>query len=206
MMPNMKKSIAAIGWFPIAFTEGTGYTYKEINWFEDAEAGGRDFTADPRGELTEVYANGKRVMAVNENDGYDIKLQLLSIIDDIEAEWLGKTVDAKTHAVAEYSEGKELPKFGLVVVYTSVRDEYIVEWYYQCQVSKRNSKNGKTSEGKFEAQFLDLELVCNPREHDDPKKRLVTYTEYLAEIPKTVNEPTTEASGENTDSGEGTTT
>ena len=190
MSLNMKKSIAAVGWFPIAFTEGTGYKYDTINWVEDDEAGGRDFTADPRGELTDVYANGKCVMSVNENDGYDIKLQLLSIVDDIEAEWLGKTVDAATHAVAEYSEGKKMPKFGLVVVYTSVEGGYIVEWYYQCQVTKRNSKSGKTTEGKFEAQFLDLELVCNPREHDDPKKRLVTYTEYLAEKPTKVNVPT----------------
>ena len=186
---NMKKSIVAVGWFPIEFTKETGYTYDKINWFGDGEAGGRDFTADPRGELTEVYANGKCVLSVNENDGYDIKLQLLSVVDDIEKEWFGRDVDAATHAVAEYSDGKEFPKFGLVVVYTNVSGGYIVEWYYQCQVSKRNAKSGKTTEGKFEAQFLDLELTAKPRENDNADKRLVTYTEYLEAMPEAVNEP-----------------
>ena len=187
-MPNMKKSIAAVGWFTTTYAVGTGYTYGDIKWFGDEEAGGREFSADPRGELTEVYANGKSVIAVNENDGYDGKIQLLSVVDDIEKDWLGNAV-SNDHAVAEYSEGKQFPKFGLVVVYTSLDGGYIVEWYYQCQVSKRPSKSGKTSEGKFEAQFLDLELTIKPREHDDPKKRLVTYTQYTDAMPESVALP-----------------
>lgn len=179
----MKKTIAKVGYFTIAYASGV-YTYGAPTWFESAVAGGREFSASPRGETTEVYADGKRVIAVNDNDGYDCKLQLLDIIDNIEKDWLGRTVETTTSNVAEYSDGAEFPKFGLAVVYEQRGGGYETEWYYQCQVSKRPEKTGKTSEGKFEAQFFDVEITASPREHDEGSK-LVCYTSYTTTMPTT---------------------
>lgn len=180
----MKKSIVKIGYFSVAY-ESNAYAYGTPTWFADAVAGGRSFEATPRGDLTEVYANGKRVIADNANDGYDIKLQLLDIVDDIEEDWLGNTVEATTNHVVEKSTGTEFPKIGLCICYSTRAGAYEVEWYYQCQVSKRPNRSGKTSEGKFDPQYFDVELTCLPREHDEPASMLVMYRQKLTELPTT---------------------
>lgn len=184
----MKKTIAAIGYATITYAAESGYTYGNIKWFESEKAGGRSFSAAARGQTTEVYADGKCVMAITENDGYDIDLQLLDIIDDIEEEWLGNAVDEGGN-IAEYAESKQLPKFCLAASYTNNMGQVETEFYYQCQVAARPTRSGKTSEGKFEAQFLDLKLKALPRENDPAKKKLVMYKTVGNELPTSVAVP-----------------
>ena len=67
--------------------------------------------------------------------------------------------------------------------------KYLVDFYYDTQVTARPDKSGKTSEGKFEASFLDLSLKSLPREHDDPAKRLVTYSYKTDTLPTSIIVP-----------------
>lgn len=185
----MKKSIVKVGYATFTVDEETGkYTYAPIKYFESDKSGGREHKATPRGELTEVYADGVVVLSHNENDGYDHTLQLLDLVDDIDKDWLGNTVADDGSGVAEYSTGAEFPKFALVIVHTQVNapKKYLVDFYYETQVTARPDKSSKTSEGKFEAAFLDLSLKTLPREHDDPAKRLVTYSYRTDEMPKSI--------------------
>lgn len=199
----MKKSIVKVGYSLFSWLKDVGYTYESIKYFESEKSGGREWSATPRGETTEVYADGKVVITANENDGYDATLQLLDLVDDIDKDWLGNVVTAD--GVAEYSDGKALPKFALVIIHTQVSGDYLVEIYYETQVTARPNKNGKTSEGKFEPAFLDLNLKVTPREHDEPRKKLVMYSYKTKEIPTDIILPSPEdTTGENTESGETT--
>ena len=188
----MKKSIVQVGYATFTFDEESGkYTYAPIKYFESEKSGGREHKATPRGDLTEVYADGKVVISVNENDGYDHTLQLLDLVDDIDKDWLGNSVAADGSGVAEYSTGASFPKFALVIVHTAANaaKKYLVDFYYDTQVTARPEKSGKTSEGKFEASFLDLSLKSLPREHDDPAKRLVTYSYKTDTLPTSIIVP-----------------
>ncbi len=189
----MKKSIAKVGYAPITWDDKTKeYTYGAIKYFESEKSGGRSYEATPRGEETTIYADGMAVFAVNENDGYDLKLQLLDIVDDIDKDWLGNEVSDE--GIAEYATGNSMPKFALVLVNTDTAGKYVTEFYYQTEVVERPSKSGKTSEGKFEAAFFDVTLKCLPREHDEPTKRLVTYQYRSDKIPEGIKLPAAAAS------------
>lgn len=187
----MKKSIVRVGYAPINWSgESKKYSYGAVKWFESEKSGGREFEASPRGEAYEVYTDGKLVMAGSENDGYDITLQLLDLVDDIDKDWLGNDVNSDSMGVTEYSEGKDFPKFALIVVYTQTDGTYLTEYYYQVQVSERPKISGKTSEGKFEAAFFDITLKALPREYDEPAKRLVRYSHKTDTMPTAVIDPT----------------
>lgn len=183
----MKKTIARVGHFSITETsEEKKPTYGEITWFESEKSGGREYTADPAGETTEIWADGKAVLSVDDNNGYDIKLVLLDLIDDIEKAWLGRTVDDKG-GVAEFANAVERPRFGLVVAEDTTDGAGKLTFFYNCQVSKRPSKSGKTSEGKLEGQYAEFQISARPRSVDT----LVCYEVKGRELPSVVIEPAT---------------
>lgn len=180
----MKVSIAKVGYATI--TDGdTADTYGTIKWLESEKAGGREYTADPRGELAEIYADGKTVITCDTNDGYDIKLTLIDIIDDISKDWLGRTVD-KNGNVAEYGNVTQYPRFALILSEKTSDGAGKLSTYYNVQISKRPSKAGKTSEGKLEGQYSEYQLVARPREADT----LVCYEQAGNTLPTAVPEPT----------------
>jgi phi13 family phage major tail protein len=180
----LKKSIVKVGTFPITQSETGETSYGSIEWLESKKSGGREYSAEPSGEMTEVYADGKVVYCAEENNGYTIKLTLLALIDKIAKEWLGYTVDSRK-GVAEYATGKEYPHFGLAIAEDTTDGKTTITFYYNCQISKRPTKAGKTSEGKFEAQFAEFELNSRPREPD----KLVCYEQESDTLTTNVLEP-----------------
>lgn len=189
----MRKSIVKVGYAAPTYTEEAGYTYAAPKWFESEKAGGREVKAAPRGETTEVYADGIVALSDNENDGYDIDITLLDIVDDIDTDWFGHEADADGNGIAEYSTGNPYPIFALIVVYSLVGGGYETEYYYQCRAQSRSESGGKTTEGKFEAAFFSCKLRAYPREKDEPTKRLVRYKKRTADIPTAVAEPSDSA-------------
>lgn len=185
----MKTGIAKIGYFDITHASDN-YTYGSIKWLESDKAGGREYKCEPRGESTDIYADSQVAYAIDSNDGYDITLTLLDIIDDIEEDWYGRTADAKG-GYAEYAGGSQYPKFGLVIADNNLDGSYAVDFYYQCQVSKRLSRSGKTSEGKFDPQYKEFSIKALPREHDFGKK-LVMYNGTYDKLPTAVDVPDAE--------------
>lgn len=184
----MNTGIARVGYAKVTVGTDGAITYGSVMKLESELSGGREFTADPKGDLTEVYADGKLVKSVEVNDGYDIKLILLDIIDDIHKDWLDNTVDSEHKTVAEYSKTKQRPKFCLILAETTDDGLGKITYYYNAQVTKRPSKSSKTSEGKFEAQFKEFAIGARPR----PTDGLVCYETTGTEIPAAVVEPTTE--------------
>lgn len=185
----MRKSIVKVGYSTITYSETAGYTYGAPTWFESDRAGGREVKASPRGENTEVYADGIVALSANDNDGYDIDITLLDIVDNIETDWFGNTADGDSQGIAEYSTGAAFPQFALIVVYSLVGGGYETEYYYQCRAQSRPETGGKTSEGKFEAAFFSCKLRAYPREHDEPARRLVRYVKRTTALPTAVAVP-----------------
>lgn len=173
----MVKTIAKVGYATYDEEQGTYGTVKQL---ESDEAGGRNFSAEPRGEVTEIYADGKVAIAVDNNDGYDIDLELLDIIDDIEKDWLGTSVNTSTGAKAEFSTGALMPKFCLLLLEETVGGSQLT-YYPMCQCTKRASRSSKTSEGTFDPQFPTISIAARPND-----KGLVRYQTSEKVIPVAV--------------------
>lgn len=193
-MNAMKKSIARVGHFPITPGNASGpEAYGTIIWLESEKSGGREYTAEPKGETTEIYADGKAVISVDDNSGYDIKLVLLSLIDDIAIAWLGRTKDADG-GLAEYANAGEYPRFGLAIAEDTTDGAGLISYYYNCQISKRPSKSGKTSEGKLEGQYAEFQIAARPRASDS----LICYEKTGKILPTAVPEPVAAVTGTGT--------
>lgn len=181
----MNKTIAKVGYAPLTEEDGQ-YTYKNIIWFPSTEAGGREISAEPEGESTTIYADGLPVITAENNAGYNINLQLISIIDDIETDLLGniKTVDG---SIVEKSDTEERPRFALVVAKERFRGNttYEIDTYYNCIISERPSRNDKTSEGNFDPNFPEFKIKSAPRVDN----KVVRQTQYLSTLPTKIAEP-----------------
>jgi phi13 family phage major tail protein len=172
MAQKIKKTITRVGYALMNVSESTGViSYGNATWFVSTEAGGREYSAEPSGELQEIYADGVVVYSAEENNGYDITLTLLAIIDDIDEKLLGNVVSLE--GVAEYASPIPRPHFALFICEETTDGVGQVTIWYNCQVSKRPKNGGKTSEGSsFDAQFLELPISARPRIDN----KLIRYT------------------------------
>lgn len=198
---NLKKGIAKIGYAMV--TDSTKFEYDKVVWLESERAGGREYSAEPNGETTEVYADSISVYAAEDNNGYDINLILLAIIDDIETKWLGNYATT-SGGVVEAARPETRPKFALIMIEETTNGNGETTIYYNCCVSKRPKKSGKTSEGKFEPQFPEFAIAARPRPTDKWVRATLPQKEEFATIPdveikKPTTEPTTEPEGEQTE-------
>lgn len=160
---KIKKTIANIGYAPLYYNAATDtYTYGRVTWFVHNEAGGREFSVNPNGDLTEIYADGVSVYMSDENHGYDIDLTLLSVVDDIEVQWLGNEVD-ENGVVSEYANNIERPRFALIIVEDTVDGVGITHIFHNCVVSQRPAISGKTSDASgFDPQFFQVSIAARP--------------------------------------------
>lgn len=161
---NLKKGIAKIGYAMINTEDENNSTYGAINWLESKVAGGREYSAEPNGEVTEVYADSIIVYSAEENNGYNLKVVLLAAIDRIEKDWLGNVV-TENGAVIESANEKDRNRFALVLIEDSTNKKGITTIYPNCYVSARPNISGKTSEGKFEAQYPEYSIAARPDEN-----------------------------------------
>lgn len=159
---KIRKTIKKIGYAP--FDGETGY--KDIKWLTTDEEGGREYSAEPKGDSLKIYADGREVYNDPGNDGYEIKLILLAATDNVETAWFScfKLTD---EGVAEYSTDKENPHFALVIVEDTTDGKGMTTIFYDCCCSGRPSISGKTKEGSsWEAQFPEYTLSSVARESD----------------------------------------
>lgn len=186
----MNKTIAKIGYALITKDSADKITYGNVVWFDSTKSGGREITADPNGEPTTIYADGLPVVTAEDNAGYNIKLQLLSIVDDIETDWFGniKTADG---SIIEKNDTAERPRFALLAAKERFASDtvYEIDTYLNCIASKRSSRSDKTSEGKLDPQFPEIEIAATPRLED----KYIRVTSYADSLPTTVTVPTVDA-------------
>ncbi len=161
----MNKTIAKVGYAPIKTTDP--YTYDKIIYFKSTESGGRNVEAEPNGESKTIYADGLPVITCEENAGYNITVELLSIVDDIETAWLGN-VKTSDGTIVEKGSNAERPRFALIVAKEKFNGakRYEIDIYLNCIVSKRPTRTDKTSEGEFDPEFPSFEIAASPREDD----------------------------------------
>lgn len=184
---NLKKGIAKIGYAMITTGEDGLTAYDNVKWLESEVSGGREYTAEPNGETTEIYADSISVYSAEENNGYDITLILLAIIDDVEKNWLGNTA-ISTGGILEVAKPETRPKFALITVEDTTNGNGETTIYFNCTVSKRPKIAGKTSEGKFEAQYPEFSISARPRPTDKWVRATLPQSNLFDTIPEIVVE------------------
>lgn len=185
-MAKMKKGITAVGYAMATYDESNDkVNYAAVRYLPTNVAGGREYTADPRGESQKVYADSVAVYGDTVNDGYDINLTLLSAFDDqVNEDWLNEVIDEA--GSAEYANGREFPYFALIVHEDTADGVGIRYIYYYCQASGRPSDSGKTREGgAFDFEYPQYPITSSARISDN----LVRYKMPGKEKFETIPEP-----------------
>lgn len=182
---GLNTTIARIGIAPMNISSGGAITYDNIIWLESTEAGGREINAKPKGELTEIFADGLAVIANSKKAGYDIDLTLLAIIDDIEEELYGNTKNGDGWIV-ETGGDREAPPFALLAAKETYKGTtlYDIDVYYSCTAGSAE-RHDKTSENDFNPEFPTIPIYSRPRLTD----KLVRCTIPTDTLPTTVPEP-----------------
>ena len=185
---NMKKGITGLA-FAIATlnTDAQGdqtVTYGPIENLVTTTSGGREYSLDPRGDSQSVYADSVKVYGDTVNDGYDLSVTLLSVLDRVvQKKWL--KMQQTENGIAEYANVGEMPYFALIIYEDTSDGVGQTSVYYWCQASGRPSDAGKTAEGgNFDWAFPQIPLAATPRPTDklvrlliDGKTRLTTLPE-----------------------------
>lgn len=161
---NLRRTIYRLGYALITDVAENGKpTYGPVKWLASEEAGGREYSASPTGTANSIWADGKEVYASESNQGYDITLTTLSVCDDIEEDWYGSFVDEGF--VEEYGGDIEYPHFALVIVEDTTDGTGETTIFYDCHITQRSQKTGKTAEGNgLDPQFPEHTISCRPRQ------------------------------------------
>lgn len=184
----MKKGITGIAYAMAHYDKQAGtLTYDAPRYLPSAVAGGREYSANPRGDSQKIYADSIAVYGDTINDGYDLDLTLLSTFDNQFREDLLNEVD-DGNGIAEYANVTEFPYMAIIIHEDTSDGVGLTSVYYYCQASGRPSDSGKTAEqGNFDFEFPQYPVVASPR----PTDRLVRYqipgTEHLQEVPEPSN-------------------
>lgn len=161
---KVKTSLSKVGYALVSVVDGS---YQTIVWHVTDEEGGREYTADPKGDAKKLYADGKEVYSEPGNDGYDIKLTLLAATDTVETAWYSCFDNEGSNGVVEISTAEENPHFALILVEDTTDGEGVTNIFYDCQCSGRPSITGKTKEGSsWDAQFPEYPITARARETD----------------------------------------
>ena len=201
----LKKTIARVGFAPITHT-ANGDTYGNVNWLESTEAGGREYSAEPQGNPVTIYSDGIAVVDVANNAGYNISLTLLSLIDQLEIDWLDnkRTVDG---GVLEVGGFHKSPRFALLVAQETLDGEhtYEIDTYFNC-TAKRPNRTGKTSQGdNYDPDFPQFSITAK-RSLDGEGTRWTTWSDTLpttVSIPEIATSSSNSGSGSSSNSGSG---
>jgi len=184
----MKKGITGIAYAMAHYDKQAGtLTYDAPRYLPSAVAGGREYSANPRGDSQKIYADSIAIYGDTINDGYDLDLTLVSTFDNQFREDLLNEVD-DGNGIAEYANVTEFPYMAIIIHEGTSDGVGLTSVYYYCQASGRPSDSGKTAEqGNFDFEFPQYPIVASPR----PTDRLVRYqipgTEHLQEVPEPSN-------------------
>lgn len=164
---KLPRSIKNVGYAMItAVDNNTGKpTYGDVKWLVHNEAGGREYTLDPKGEVSSIYADGIEVYGEEENAGYDMNLTLLAFTDDTDEDWLNRVVASDGSYSEEYADTGEYPHFALIIIEDTTDGIGKTHVFYDCHVKQRPSESGKTSEGgALDPMFPVYPIAVIPRE------------------------------------------
>lgn len=184
---KLPRSIKNVGYAMItAVDSNTGKpTYGAVKWLVHNEAGGREYTLDPKGEVSSIYADGIEVYGEEENCGYDMTLTLLSFIDDTDEDWLNRVVASDGSYSEEYADTGEYPHFALIIIEDTTDGVGKTHVFYDCHVKQRPSESGKTSEGgALDPMFPAYPISVVPREDCGCVERKINGKTKLTAVPE----------------------
>jgi len=184
---KLPRSIKNVGYAMITSVDNnTGKpTYGDVNWLVHNEAGGREYTAEPKGEVSSIYADGVEVYSEEENTGYDITLTLLACIDDTDEDWLNRVVDPDGEYSEEYANTGEYPHFALLIIEDTTDGVGQIRVFYDCHVTQRPSQSGKTSEGgALDPMFPEYAISAVPREDCGCVERKIKAKAKISSVPE----------------------
>lgn len=181
---KIKKTISQVGYAPATLDPATGeLTYGAMVWLPHIE-GGREYSADPNGELTEIYADGVSIYSAGENQGYDITLTTVTVTDDIDAAWYGYEIEEDGGAT-EFANNAEKPIFALAIIEATTDGVGETSIWYNCKIGERATKAGQTSEGTgFDPQFLENNIQARPRMDDGAVFRRIPGKDLFTTLPQ----------------------
>lgn len=189
---KMKKGITGLA-FAIATlnTDAQGnqtVTYGPIENLVTTTSGGREYSLDPRGDSQSVYADSVKVYGDTVNDGYDLSVTLLSVLDRVvQKKWL--QMQQTENGIAEYANVGEMPYFALIIYEDTSDGVGQTSIYYWCQASGRPSDAGKTAEGgNFDWAFPQIPLAATPRPTDKLVRLLIDGKTRLATLPEATHQ------------------
>lgn len=189
---KMKKGITGLA-FAIATlnTDAQGnqsITYGPIENLVTTTSGGREYSLDPRGDSQSVYADSVKVYGDTVNDGYDLSVTLLSVLDRVvQKKWL--QMQQTENGIAEYANVGEMPYFALIIYEDTSDGVGQTSVYYWCQASGRPSDAGKTAEGgNFDWAFPQIPLAATPRPTDNLVRLLIDGKTRLTTLPEATHQ------------------
>lgn len=182
----MNRTIAKIGYAPITARAATGYTYSNVKWFDENGGAGRNVSSTPFGETYSIFGNGRMIYGGEINNGRDLEVTLIDILDDIRKDWLGEV--QMSNGYMEKALSTELPRFALLVAKEKFDSNklYEVDIYFDCQISERRSFTDKTSENNFDPEFPTYKIKAFPTLDN----KYVVWQQDLDELPTTLTTPT----------------
>lgn len=196
---KMKKGIVGLTYWPATLTTDpiTGeptVTYGAAKQLKTVTSGGREYSAEPRGDSQSVYADSVKVYGDTVNDGYDLDVTTLSVLDgQIHKDWL--QYEETEDGLAEFANVPEMPYFGLAIYEETSDGEGLTSFYPWCQANGRPSDAGKTGEGgNFDWAFPTIPLAATPRPSDKLVRLLMPGKTRLTEVPGATQLPGIELS------------
>lgn len=184
---RLPRSIKNVGYAMITSVDNnTGKpTYGNVQWLIHNEAGGREYTAEPKGEVSSIWADGQEVYGEEENCGYDLTLTLLACIDDTDEDWLNRVVDPDGEYSEEYADTGEYPHFALLIIEDTTDGVGQTRVFYDCHVTQRPSQSGKTSEGgALDPMFPEYAISAVPREDCGCVERKIKAKAKISSVPE----------------------
>ena len=185
---KMKKGILGLTyWKATASTDPTTgavtVTYGAAKQLKTLTSGGREYSLEPRGDSQSVYADSVKVYGDVLNDGYDLDLTTLSLLDgQIQTDWL--QYEETEDGLAEYANVPEMPYFGLAIYEETSDGEGLTTFFPWVQASGRPSDAGKTAEGgQFDWAFPTIPLAATPRPSDKLVRLLIKGKTRLTQVP-----------------------
>lgn len=189
---KMKKGITGLA-FALATlnTDAQGnqtITYGAIENLVTTTSGGREYSLDPRGDSQSVYADSVKVYGDTVNDGYDLNVTILSVLDRVvQKKWL--QMQQTENGIAEYANVGEMPYFALIIYEDTSDGVGQTSVYYWCQASGRPSDAGKTAEGgNFDWAFPQIPIAATPRPTDKLVRLLIDGKEKLTTLPEATHQ------------------
>lgn len=186
---KMKKGITGLAFAMATLsvddtTQETTVSYGAVQNLVTSTSGGREYSLSPRGDSQDVYADSVKVYGDSVNDGYDIDLTILSMLDNVVRKaWLN--MKEKANGIAEYADGEEYPYFALIIYEDTSDGAGQTSVYYWCQASGRPEDDGKTAEGgNFDWAFPSIPIAATPRPTDKLVRMIMTGQTKLTAVPE----------------------